>query len=259
MKKLTTLILIISLYISAAAQQPRVIHFDRPQVDIFTPPAGLSNGKAVICCPGGGYSIVAKEHEGYDWAPFFNRLGYTFAVVDYRLPEGDRTIPMSDISATYDILCDSASVWHIDPRQIGIMGFSAGGHLASAVATHPSESRAISFQILFYPVASLDAAITHSGTRHGFLGHNDTDDLAAEYSAENKVCATTPPAIFLLSADDTVVDPDNSLRYFNALRKASVPATMHIYPSGGHGWGYNSDFRYHRQMLYDLTNWLENL
>ena len=220
-------------------ENSRTVEIGSPRMRVFLPSASLATGQAVICCPGGGYSMVAAEHEGYAWAPFFNSLGIAFAVVDYRLPHGDRSIPLGDIERAFKIMADSASAWHIDPRNIGIMGFSAGGHLASSVATHNPGGVNPAFQILFYPVISLDSAVTHQGTRNGFLGTAPDEALVSEWSSDLAVTPATSRAILILSDDDKSVSPDNSLNYYRALHAAGVPAELHILPSGGHGWGYN--------------------
>ncbi len=237
----------------------RIIEVENPRLTVYLPALPSKSGRALVVCPGGGYSHLAKDHEGHAWAHFYNEMGIVCAVLEYSMPKGDRTVPLRDVDAAFTLLKDSAEVWHINPDSIGIMGSSAGGHLAAAVATHPTAAASPAFQILFYPVASLDASITHKGTRKGFLGENPTDDLVEEFSAENRVNPSTPPAFMALSADDKAVDPENSLRYFSALKRESVPVAMFIYPTGGHGWGYRSNFKYHTEMLAELRAWLASL
>ena len=258
MNRFIALALCSAVFAGATAQSARVVEFDNPKVKIFIPPKDIACGKAIICCPGGGYSMKAINHEGYDWTPWLNNEGVAVAVVDYELPEGDRHRPLGDVAATYKILADSAAVWNIAPNAVGVMGFSAGGHLASTVATHPDESFAPAFQILFYPVVSLDKAITHDHTRIGFIGENGDDKLAAEYSSENKVSPSTPRAIMFLSSDDELVPPENSIRYFSALQRNGVPVSMMVYPEGGHGWGFGTQFRYHDEVLSTLSAWLKS-
>ncbi len=257
--RLVVLIIAILCCISSdLCAQCRIIEFDSPKMKVFLPPVGMSTGKAVIACPGGGYSHLARNHEGYHWAPFFNNLGVAFAVVEYRMPQGDPAIPMSDVEKAYRIVADSAHVWDIKPENIGLMGSSAGGHLVSTMATHPSENCKPSFQILFYPVISLERNLTHQGSRSGFLGENPSDELVKEYSSDLKVTSETPRAFIALSSDDKAVKPANSLRYYSALQEAGVPVAMFIYPVGAHGWGYRSKFKYHDQMLAELSAWLES-
>lgn len=261
MRKIASLLMIVVAAFAALGlnAQSKVVSFDNPDMKVFLPPASIANGKAVLACPGGGYSHLAFDHEGYDWAPYFNSLGFAYAVVKYRMPARDKSIPTGDVAACFRILRDSAEVWHFSPDQIGIMGFSAGGHLASTIATQPSTVCNPAFQILFYPVISLDASITHMGTRQGFLGDNPSDADVAAWSSQNNVTTTTPPAFLVLCSDDTVVPPANSILYYNALIANHVPASMFIYPTGGHGWGHRASFTYHPEMLRELTTWLQHL
>ncbi len=253
------LLLLIGCVGNSVWAQSRVIEFDSPKMKVFLPPANMTNGKAIVACPGGGYSRLAINHEGYYWSAFFNNLGFAYAVIEYNLPNGDRTIPMGDVEKGFKILTDSAEVWGINPLHIGIMGASAGGHLASTMATHPTEVCKPAFQILLYPVISLDSSITHRGTRKGFLGENPSDELVAEWSSDKKVTTATPPAFIALCSDDKVVKPINSILYYNALIEAEVPVAMFIYPKGGHGWGYRSKFKQRDLMLQELTAWLKTL
>lgn len=235
----------------------RVVEMQSPAMKVFIP--DQPSGEAVVVLPGGGYSHTAINHEGYDWAPFFNARGMVCAVVDYRMPQGDRSVPIADAMAALKVLRDSAAVWHITPASIGIMGSSAGGHLASTVALNaPAELRP-AFQILFYPVITMDRAYTHQGSHDNLLGRDASRALEWEYSGEKRVTPATPPAIMLLSADDKAVPPHNSTAYFEALTAAGVPAAIHIWPSGGHGWGYRDSFKYHSEMLAELSQWLETL
>lgn len=238
--------------------QGRVLEFENPKMTVYLPANPAKSGRALIACPGGGYSHLAKDHEGHHWAHFYNDLGLAYAVLEYRMPKGEREIPLGDVERAFKLMTDSAAVWKINPEDIGIMGSSAGGHLAATASTHQRGAMKPSFQVLFYPVASLDSTITHKGTRHGFLGGNPEESLVREFSAENSVGSGTPRAFIALSADDTVVVPENSLRFFSALCRNGIPAAMFIYPTGGHGWGYRTDFKYHDNVLAELKAWLES-
>ena len=214
-------------------------------------------GKTVVILPGGGYSYHAMDHEGYDWVPFFNEHGVNVAVLKYKLPEGNPEIPLNDVKMTFAELHRNAGEWNIDIEDIGIMGFSAGGHLASSFATHAEEACKPAFQILFYPVISLKEGVTHQGSKDSLLGDNQSEGRTLMYSGEEQVTESTPPAIIFHSYDDQVVI-ENSINYFQALRKAGVPSSLHIYPSGGHGWGFREYFPYHDVMLQELSEWLKN-
>lgn len=243
--------------VTAQNDEPRIIKTEKPKMTVFLPAKGLATGRAVVAYPGGGYHFHAKGYEGFEWAPFFNNLGIAYAVVEYSFPNGDKTLPYSDATAAIKIMRDSADVWHINTNDIGAMGSSAGGHLASTVATHADSLARPNFQILFYPVISMDKQITHKGSRKNFLGANPDEADVLEYSNELKVTKDTPRAIMLLSDDDKTVAPDNSIRYYNALHAAGVPASIIIYPTGAHGWGHKSTFEYHEAMLAQLTAWLK--
>lgn len=234
------------------------VTLDSPRMKLFLPDPAIATGRAIVCCPGGGYAKVATDHEGYAWAPFLNSLGIALAVVDYNLPAGNRTVPMADIEKAFAILKEHAGEWHINPDDIGIMGFSAGGHLASTMATHPQGACTPAFQVLFYPVISLDQKITHSGTRNGFLGDKPSGKLVKEWSADMAVTPATPPALIILSGDDSTVPAANSLNYYSALRSAGVPAELIIFPDGGHGWGFYPASPHHEATLAALRDYLTN-
>lgn len=231
----------------------------RPSIRVFLPAKDKANGMAVVCCPGGGYSHLATDHEGYDWAPFFNERGFAFVVLKYRMPHGVTEVPISDAKEALRVVRENAEKWNINPAKVGIMGSSAGGHLASTIATHSDSLTVPAFQILFYPVITFDYTYTHKGSRHGLIGTDASEEQVKLYSNELQVTKTTPPAILLLSDDDRVVPSPNSVNYYLALKKNGIPATMHIYPSGGHGWGNRTSFKYNREMLADLSAWLEDI
>lgn len=216
-------------------------------------PASKPNGQAIIACPGGGYAGIATTHEGHDMATWFNTQGITYAVLHYRMPYGKHEIPLSDAHQAIRYMRKHASQWSIN--QIGIMGSSAGGHLASTAATHFTEDTRPDFQILFYPVVTM-SDYTHQGSKDNLLGKNPTDELVHLYSNEMQVNAQTPPAFIMHSSDDTVVPVANSINYYMNMVKQGVMATMHLYPIGGHGWGYNENFPYKSQWKNELEKWL---
>jgi acetyl esterase/lipase len=214
---------------------------------------------AVIMCPGGGYARLAMNHEGHDMAPWFNTQGITYVVLKYRMPNGHKEVPFSDIEQAIRLVRQHAAEWNINPSKVGIMGASAGGHLASTLATHyTSKETRPDFQILLYPVITMDANFTHAGSRENLITKNPSADLIAKYSNELQVNAQTPQAFIALSSDDKAVLPQNSINYYLALLKHNVPATMHIYPTGGHGWGFRDNFTYKRQWTDELEKWLRN-
>lgn len=222
----------------------------------FLPPSDKASGRAVLILPGGGYSGLAFQHEGYDWAPFFNERGIAAFVLHYRMPGGHYEWPREDVNQALKIIREHAGEWHINPDQIGIMGSSAGGHLAASTSTLNPDGEKPAFQILFYPVISMEKEITHQGSRNNLLGMNPSEELVNRYSCEKQVTSTTPRAFIVLSDDDTAVIPDNSIQYYQALHKTHVPSSLHIYPIGGHGWGFHTNFKYHPNVLSELDSWL---
>ena len=218
-------------------------------------------GKAVVGCPGGGYTGLSMQNEGHDWAEYFNRQGIAYFVLTYRMPKGDRQLPISDAEKAMTMVRDSANVWDINPLDVGIMGFSAGGHLASTISTHSEFAARPNFSILFYPVISMNEKESHKGSCLNFLGMEGQKDgkLVKQYSNQHAVRRhLTPPAIILTANDDRTVPPvTNGLAYYSAMRREGNDCALYIYPTGGHGFGYRSSFTYHQQMLNDLTTWLQ--
>ncbi len=231
----------------------------KPSIRVFLPEEPKRNGKAVLVCPGGGYRMLSLAQEGYDWAQEFVPQGIATIVLSYRMPNGNKEVPMSDATEAMRLIRENAERWGVDPQKVGILGSSAGGHLASTIATHNDEATRPNFQILFYPVISMDKSITHMDSHNCFVGENATTEQEQLYSNAMQVTSQTPPAIILLSDDDFLVPPANSAEYFLALKKAKVKASMHVYPSGGHGWGCSKRFRYHKEMIQDLQIWLDQL
>ncbi len=220
------------------------------------------DGRAVLVLPGGGYSHLAMQQEGYDWAPWFNRQGIACFVLTYRMPKGDWQLPFYDACNAMLHIREHAADYHVEPHRVGIMGSSAGGHLATTVATHADDHARPDFQILFYPVVTMQKQGTHEGSAREFLGeHRDDDVFVQRYSNERQVKAgETAPAIILAASDDRAVPPvENGVAYYNALQRAGIPATLHLYPTGGHGFGFRRSFKYHEPMLNELRNWLDNL
>ena len=229
----------------------RISNVSRPTLTAFLPPAEKANGTAVIICPGGGYAILAIEHEGTEVARAFNEIGVTAFVLKYRLPNDstmvDKTIgPLQDAQQAMKRVREEATKWKIHPDRIGIMGFSAGGHLAATAGTHfmkPVLSGTSSadvrpdFMVLIYPVISFSDQIGHIGSRNRLLGKSPSSAQIEAYSADLQVSAETPPTFLLHASDDKGVKPANSIRMYEALLEHGVKAEMHIYQQGGHGFG----------------------
>jgi len=221
-----------------------------PTLEIYIPEKEKSARAAVVICPGGGYSVIVYQGEGISTAKEFVKNGIAAFVLKYRLPNDsfitDKKIaPLQDAQQAIKLVRENAIRWNIDTSKVGIMGFSAGGHLASAEATHFKKALIENnnntnlrpdFQILIYPVISMQDSMTHRDSRNKLLGKEPSKEIIDEYSNELKVDENTPPAYITHAADDNVVDVDNAILYFEALRHKKVAVEMHIYPKGGHGF-----------------------
>lgn len=251
--------------LAATAQTARKFNINltadgKANMQVFLPEQ--PSGRAIVDCPGGGYSHLSMQNEGTDWAAWFNRQGIAFCVLKYRMPDGDRTIPLSDAGKAIRTVRDSAQAWGVNPYDVGIMGFSAGGHLASSISTHNTVETRPDFSILFYPVISMNERETHKGSVVGFLGEGRSDEkLVRQWSNDKQVGShTTPPTFLALAGDDRAVPPlTNALPYYTALNRKGVPASLHVYPAGGHGFGFRSAFKYHDEMLQELSAWLGSI
>lgn len=224
-------------------------------VEMYAPqnPSGVS----VMIYPGGAYEWKGMTYEGSDFAPFYNELGITVFVVSYQLPYGSCTAPLQSCERFMRAAKEKASEWNINPDSIGVMGSSAGGHLASTHATAFSADTRPAFQILLYPVISMNDELTHAQSKTNLLGANPTEQREYQYSNELQVKDNSPIAYIALSEDDWAVPVENSILYYKACIDHNVPVELHIFPSGGHGWGYNA-FDYHDDFLNTLRAWLQN-
>lgn len=222
-----------------------------PTLSVFLPNSEIANGVAVVICPGGGYSHLAINKEGYKVAKWFNTLGITAFVLKYRLPSDlimiNKTIaPLQDAQEAMRLVRRNANKWNINSDKIGIIGFSAGGHLASTLSTHYNDkvykvtdltSAKPNFSILVYPVISMKDGITHKGSKYNLLGSEVSKENILKYSNENHVDNKTPLTFLVHATDDGSVPVENSINYYMALKKNKVSAEMHIYQNGGHGFG----------------------
>ena len=229
----------------------RVIHkVSVPTLTAYLPPKNKANGTAVIICPGGGYGVQVSEREGSDVARKFNELGVAAFVLKYRLPS-DRTMkdksigPLQDAQRAIQLVRENAGQWQVDPHKVGIMGFSAGGHLASTAGTHYRDihienKKAVNlrpdFMLLVYPVISFNDSIGHQGTRKNLLGDSPSFEHIRLYSNDLQVNKDTPPVFLTHAGDDSVVPVANSLAFYTALQHHSVPAGLFIYAKGEHGY-----------------------
>ena len=225
---------------------------------LYVYPAAQPNGTAVIMCPGGAYIGLADTHEGHDMADWFNSMGVTYAVLKYRMPNGNCEIPLIDGEQAMRIMRAHADEWNVSPGSIGIMGASAGGHFASTLATHyTSPETRPDFQVLFYPVITMDPEIRHGSTRNNLMGPEQTAEKIHFFSNDEQVTPDTPKAFIMVSSDDDLVSPQNSILYYSALLRNGVPVALHSYPTGGHGWGFRDSFIYKPAWTAELERWLD--
>ncbi|PJJ07804.1 acetyl esterase/lipase [Flavobacterium sp. 1] len=243
-----------------------------PYLDAYPASKEKSNGTAVVICPGGAYAGMAVKHEGSQVAKWLNDLGITAFVLKYRLPDDNimenKSIgPMQDGQRAIRIVRNRAKEWGIDPNKIGIMGFSAGGHLASTLSTHFNEkvyqpedltSARPDFSILIYPVISMKDDITHWGSRENLLGKSPSAEQIAHFSNELQVNSETPPAFMVHSLDDDAVPVQNSINYALAMHKFKIPCELHIYQSGGHGYGLGRSKNTESSWPEACRKWLES-
>jgi acetyl esterase/lipase len=242
-----------------------------PTLDMYPAPVEKATGTAVIVCPGGGYSALAIAHEGVEVSHWLNNLGITAFVLKYRLPNDaimvDKSVgPMQDGQKAIRLVRQHAKEWGIDPGKIGIMGFSAGGHLASTLSTHFKEkvyepveatSARPDFSLLIYPVISMEEGTTHMGSRVNLLGANPSSDRVKYFSNEQQVTSETPPTFLIHSLDDGAVPVQNSIGYALASQQHHVPCELHIYQSGGHGYGLGRTKNTESSWSDACRKWLE--
>jgi acetyl esterase/lipase len=240
----------------------------KPTLEIYLPEKESATGAAVVICPGGGYAVVVYQGEGIKTAKEFARNGIAAFVLKYRLPNDSTMIdkkigPLQDAQQAIKVVRENAAKWGIDVNKVGIMGFSAGGHLASTEATHFKKAVIENnndtnlrpdFQILIYPVISMQDSLTHQGSRDGLLGEHPSKEIIDEFSNELHVDENTPPAYITQAGDDKVVDVDNSIVYWEALRHHNVSAELHIYPKGNHGFVLRQPYE---EWMKPIVKWIE--
>lgn len=227
----------------------RIGNINHPSLTVARPPAGRANGTAIIVCPGGGYVRLAFEGEAISVGRWLNSIGVTAFFLKYRLKEYGQPAPLQDVLRAVRLLRSRAAEFGIDPHRLGVMGFSAGGHLAACAGTLYDDPAgrtgapldAVSgrpdFLVLGYPVITMDAAYAHMGSRRALLGAHPTAAEVAHWSPELHVTAETPPTFIVAGEDDRSVPPQNSIRFFEALKRAGVPAELHLFQHGPHGFG----------------------
>lgn len=250
-----------------------IVHFtSRPTLTIFLPDRKIATGTAVVICPGGGYWITSIVKEGFAIAREFNKMGVAAFVLKYRMPEDsvmvNKTIgPLQDAQRAIQLVRMHAKEWNVDAGKVGIMGFSAGGHLASTAATHFTHSYIENanninlrpdFSIFIYPVISFQDSIAHIGSRDRLIGKNPSKSLLDSFSNELQVTAQTPPTFLVHATDDKTVPVMNSIVFYEALIRNKISAEMHIYKAGGHGFGLHNSTT-NELWMESCRNWLQSM
>ena len=261
--------------VTEAGGRVRISNVVQPNLTIFLPAPGTANGTAVIICPGGGYARLSIDSEGYDVAKRLNEMGVTAFVLKYRLPndqtQPDKSIaPLLDAQQALRLVRQQAAKYRLNPERIGLMGFSAGGHLTAWAGTRfarpvgdnpgPASVRP-AFLVLLYPIISFADSLAHPGSRRNLLGDNPSAEQVRQYSNELQVTAQTPPVFLVHAQDDRSVPVQNSLVFYQACLRRGVPAEMHLYPKGGHGFGLNNrttkdDWTERLKNWLDANGWL---
>lgn len=254
----------------------RIAKVQVPQIEVYLPAKKIATGQAVLIFPGGGYGILAYDWEGTDFAKLLNSKGVAGIVVKYRLP-GSKSVtekhkvPLQDAQRAMRLVRSKAPEWNIDPNKIGILGFSAGGHLASTLGTHYNEevyakqddidhlSARPDFMTLAYPVITFGELNTHGGSKKNLLGENPSQKMVDHFSNELQVTSDTPPTFLVHATDDKGVPVENSLLFYTALLKNKVPAEMHIYPTGGHGFALGLQDPHLATWTDQWIGWLNSL
>ena len=230
----------------------RISQVSIPEMVVYKP--AQPNGTAILICPGGGYRILAIDYEGYDVARALNEKGITAFVLKYRLPDSKTMLnksiaPLQDAERAMQLIRQNAKAWKLNPEKIGVMGFSAGGHVAASLSTRYTEqlienpgrvSFRPNFSILVYPVISFTDSLTHKGSRDNLIGKNPSEKMVRKYSNEFNINKKTPPAFLVHAKDDKVVPAENSEVYQRALQQFKIPATVRYFEKGGHGFGMHN-------------------
>lgn len=247
--------------------QVRISNTTEAALYIYEAAADKATGQAIVICPGGGYWLLAMGHEGHDLAKWFAENGITAAVLKYRMPNGNVHVPMEDAAEAIRYMKQEYPK-RDKLTQVGISGFSAGGHLAASTGTGALEAngdrseRALlrpDFMVLFYPVISCSPKYFHAGSFNNLLGKGYTEEQSQKWSPDVLASEKTPQTLFILSDDDKAVKPINSILLYNRLKELGIPASMQILPEGGHGWGMNDSFRYKAMWQNTVLDYLNHI
>ncbi len=257
--------------IDGRGRENRYIKVSDPTIKVFLPEKDKATGAAILICPGGGYSCLAYDHEGFILAEWLNKQGIAGILLKYRLPsdeimEHKEVGPLQDAQQAMRMIRNNAKQWNLDPDKIGVIGFSAGGHLASTISTQfdrkvyktkDTTSARPDFSVLVYPVISMKDGVTHRGSRENLIGKSPSEDMINQYSNELQITKNTPITFMIHSADDGAVPIQNSLGYFKALQDNKVASEIHIFEKGGHGYGMREVKETHKQWQSLMLEWLK--
>ncbi|MDP5228975.1 MAG: alpha/beta hydrolase [Cellulophaga sp.] len=251
----------------------RISKVQEPTIEVYLPSKRNANGQAMLIFPGGGYKILAYDWEGTDMAKFLNSKGIAGIVVKYRLPDSNSSsmphfAPLQDAQRAIKMVRANAKAWNINAEKVGIMGFSAGGHLAATLGTHFNEkvyenqdaidtlSVRPNYMALIYPVITMQDSTTHKGSKNALLGEKPTKEMVHHFSTELQVTDKTPPTFLVHATDDAAVPVENSLLFYKALKAKKVSATLFIYPEGGHGFSFGYENEFLKDWTHQLSRWL---
>lgn len=240
-------------------QKLKAVHFlSTDTMDVYLPVEDRATGRAVVACPGGSYNHLNMP-PAESWVRFFTNRGIAAVILKYHLPDGSGEEAMNDVIDAFATLRAKAEEWRINPEDIGIAGYSAGGHLASLMATRYQKAIRASFQILFYPVTTMFEDFGDTNCRNNFLGEDKmSEQIEAKYSAIKQITPDTPRAFIVVCSDDDIVKPFNSANYYVKLQEQGIPSQLIVYPLGKHGWGIGvGDFPYTDDLKQQLTEWLK--
>ena len=240
-------------------QPHRLVNTTKAVLYVYNAEPSKATGQAVVICPGGGYAKLSMDQEGYLMAQWLAKNGIAAFVLEYRLPNAHKEVPLEDAVEAIRTVRKKAKKYNVDPSKVGIMGFSAGGHLAASASNIPAVKDRPNFSILFYPVVIANHYTSHVGSFRNLLGKGFNQADADDFSMEKLASENTPPTILLLSDDDATVPAAGAAIYYAALRYHGVKATMYVFPEGGHGWGNYDKFSYQKEWQHLLLRWLNEL
>ena len=240
-------------------QPHRLVNTTKAVLYVYNADPAKATGQAVVICPGGGYAKLSMDQEGYLMAQWLAKNGIAAFVLEYRLPNAHKEVPLEDTVEAIRFVRKKAKKYNIDPAKVGVMGFSAGGHLAASASNIPPVEDRPNFSILFYPVVIANHYTSHVGSFRNLLGKGFNQADADDFSMEKLASENTPPTILLLSDDDTTVPAAGAAMYYAALRYHGVKASMYVFPEGGHGWGNYDKFSYQKEWQHLLLRWLKEL